>query len=90
MDTIGVRYGCTFTGFTSTGFSGNKMVVTADTTDRYRTREATIEYIKIVDGLCLRMMKNTNSLQKIWRRFSVSVENRENIFVKYNILSFSI
>ena len=30
----GLRYGCTFTGFTSTGFTGNKMTFTAGTTDR--------------------------------------------------------
>ena len=30
----GLRYGCTFTGFTSTGFTGNKMTLTAGTTDR--------------------------------------------------------
>ena len=35
IDTIGVRFGCTFTGFTSTEFSGNKMIITADSTDRY-------------------------------------------------------
>merc|ERR1719495_720304 len=35
IDTIGVRYGCTFTGFTSTDFSGNKMIITADSTDRW-------------------------------------------------------
>lgn len=35
VDTIGLRYGCTFTGFTSTGFSGNKMTLTAGPTDRW-------------------------------------------------------
>jgi len=35
IDTIGVRFGCTFTGFTSTEFSGNKMIITADSTDRW-------------------------------------------------------
>jgi len=35
LDTIGLRFGCTFTGFSSTGFSGNKMILTADTTDRW-------------------------------------------------------
>ena len=34
VDTIGLRYGCTFSGFTSTGFTGNKMTITAGATDR--------------------------------------------------------
>ena len=34
IDTIGLRYGCTFTGFTSTGFTGNKMTLTAGPIDR--------------------------------------------------------
>ena len=33
-DTIGVRSGCTFTGFTGTSFDGDQMVATAGTTDK--------------------------------------------------------
>ena len=33
-DTIGVRHGCTFTGFTGSSFDGEQMVVTAGITDR--------------------------------------------------------
>ena len=35
VDTIGLRRGCTFNGFTSTGFSGDKMTFTANETDKY-------------------------------------------------------
>jgi len=35
VDTIGVRSGCTFTGFTGSGFDGNRMVLTAGNSDRW-------------------------------------------------------
>jgi len=35
VDTIGLRSGCTFHGFTSTGFSGDKMTFTANETDKW-------------------------------------------------------
>jgi len=35
IDTIGVRNGCTFTGFTGSSFDGNQMVVTAGTMDKW-------------------------------------------------------
>ena len=44
VDTIGVRNGCSFTGFTSTGFTGNKMVITAGTTDRWVVLEDDEQY----------------------------------------------
>ena len=34
IDTIGLRNGCTFTGFTGSSFDGDQMVLTAGTTDR--------------------------------------------------------
>jgi len=44
VDTIGVRFGCTFTGFTSTGFSGNKMIISTGSTDRWVTLEKDAAY----------------------------------------------
>jgi len=35
IDTIGLRSGCTFLGFTGSSFDGNKMVLTAGVTDRW-------------------------------------------------------
>jgi len=35
IDTIGLRNGCTFTGFTGSSFDGNQMVLTAGVTDRW-------------------------------------------------------
>jgi len=35
IDTIGLRNGCTFTGFTGSSFDGNQMVLTAGATDRW-------------------------------------------------------
>jgi len=35
IDTIGVRSGCTFTGFTGSSFDGNQMVVTAGIVDKW-------------------------------------------------------
>jgi len=44
LNTIGLRFGCTFTGFSDTGFTGNKMIVTADITDRWIVLSSDDEY----------------------------------------------
>merc|ERR1719342_843804 len=63
LDTIGLRFGCTFTGFSSTGFSGNKMILTADTTDSVGARAYTLDQVDLstpIGGWFSNLMKATN------------------------------